>query len=84
MESSTTYPRTQVEDPKRPYWIWDVTAKKVLPYRRYSILHNAHNMAMNEAGWSKTVGYTVEVFDARTGKLLGQYTRTMHSVKFRR
>ena len=35
--------------------------------------------ALIAARWSK-VSVTIEVFDIRNGKLLGQYTRRLHTV----
>ena len=67
------------EAPKRPFRIWDADAKKDLPYRYYAIKANAHNAALIEVRWSK-VGVTLEVYDKRTAKLLGTYSRKLHTI----
>lgn len=66
---------------KRPYRIWDARAKKHLIGRNYAYERSAHNGALLIARWSK-VGESLEVYDARTGQLIGQYTRRLHFVSF--
>jgi hypothetical protein len=66
---------------KRPYRLWDAVTKAPVRWRCYAYPRNAHMGALIEARWGKP-GYAVEVYDIRTGALLGQYTRTPTSVKF--
>ena len=75
------YPRTEVEEPRRPFRLWDAVAKKQLQHRFYQYPKRAHLGALIEARWAE-IGTTIEVFDARNGRLLGQYTRRVNSVHF--
>lgn len=76
----TKYPRTEVEHPVRPYRIWVAKSptkfhyqeSAYLPHRHYVHELNAHRGAWLEAGWAPA-GTVLEVIDARTGKLCGQY-----------
>lgn len=68
-------------EPQRPYRLWDAQNKQNLRYRYYSDPKRAHIAALIEAKWSR-VGASIEVYDCRTGRLLGQYTRRVHSVDF--
>lgn len=74
-----SYPKSEFT--KRPYRIWNATAKQQLRYRYYSAAKRAHIGALIEARWAK-VGVTLEVFNANTGRLLGQYTRGVNDIKF--
>lgn len=76
-----TYPKTEVEQPRRPYRLWDANAKRQLRWRCYTSPRRAHLGALIEARWGE-VGTVIEVFDARTAALLGQYRRTPTSVTF--
>ena len=78
----------QQPDSVRPFRLWDATARAQMRWRYYADKHRAHNAALLEmhlpsdeiaARWSK-VSVTIEVFDIRNGKLLGQYTRRLHTV----
>jgi hypothetical protein len=73
------YPRS--EGTVRPYHLWNAVEKKPLRWRYYSDPRRAHVGALIEARWAK-VGTTIEVYHAGTGKLLGQYTRELHTIKF--
>lgn len=75
------YPTTEVEDPKRPFRLWNANEKKSLRWRCYAHLSRAHMGALIEVRWAK-VGATIEVFDARNAKLLGQYTRRLNDIQF--
>ena len=74
-----SYPRT--EGTKRPYRLWDAHNKVALRWRYYSDPRRAHVGALIEARWAK-VGVSIEVYNAATGRLLGQYTRRLHTVDF--
>jgi len=65
----------------RPFRLWDATAKAALRWRYYADKTRAHNAALIEARWA-AIGVSVEVFDIRNGKLLGQYTRRATTVTF--
>lgn len=66
----------------RPYRIWHAEYRKNLPGRNYTVLRNAHNSALAECRWAR-VGLTLEVYDVRNGRLMGQYTRKVDTVSFR-
>lgn len=74
-----TYPKA--EGTVRPYRLWDAKEKQQLRWRYYSDAKRAHMGALIECRWAK-VGATIEVFNALNGRLLGQYTRRLHSVNF--
>lgn len=65
----------------RPFRVWDATRKKHLIGKNYSDLHRAHNGALIEARWAK-IDQALEVYDVRTGRLLGQYVRKDGGVGF--
>lgn len=65
----------------RPYRLWDAVNRQNFRWRCYSDPKRAHMGALIEARWSG-IGATVEVYDARTGRLLGQYTRRVNSIQF--
>jgi len=50
-------------------------------WRYYADWKRAVNAAFIELKWS-AIGTVIEVIDIRTGKLLGQYKRTVNSVTF--
>ncbi len=63
----------------RPFRLWDTKEKRWLPHRCFGFRLNAHRAAMWEATLAK-IGVTIEVVNAETGKLLGQYTRGVKGV----
>lgn len=65
----------------RPYRLWDAVNRRNFRWRNYADPKRAHMGALIEARWSP-IGATVEVYDARTGRLLGQYTRRVDSIRF--
>lgn len=65
----------------RPYRLWDAVNRKNLRWRNYSEKKNAHIAALIEARWLP-IGSTIEVYDCRTQKLLGQYTRRIDTIRF--
>lgn len=65
----------------RPFRLWDANAKVAIRYRYYVHRRKAEMGALIEARYAK-VGTTIEVFNAETGRLLGQYTRKIHTVTF--
>lgn len=73
------YPR--VDDTERPFRIWDAKAKEALRWRYYAHLRNAHLGALVECRWAE-VGTVLEVYNVLTGKLMGQYRRGLHDIKF--
>jgi len=78
-ERRLMYPTT--DRTARPYRLWDANAKAALRFRYYSDPKRAHLGALIECRWSK-IGVTIEVYDAGSGRLLGQYTRRVDSIKF--
>lgn len=74
-----TYPRH--EETVRPYRLWDAKARAQVRYRYYSDLKRAHMGALIETRWAQ-VGTTIEVFNAHSARLLGQYTRGVNAVRF--
>jgi hypothetical protein len=77
----THYPIAEIEEPRRPYRLWNAKEKQPLRWRNYSSPRNAHLGALIEARWGE-IGTVIEVYDSRTAALLGQYKRTVHSVAF--
>jgi len=65
----------------RPFRLWDATAKKNLRWRNYADPKRAHMGALIECRWSG-IGQSIEVYDVRTGRLLGQYTRRVNKIQF--
>lgn len=65
------YPKSEAT--VRPYHLWNANLKKAVRYRYYSDKKRAHNGALLECKWSGKVGTVIEVYNAHTGKLLGQY-----------
>lgn len=79
--ASSKYPKTDAD--KRPFRIWVAKLPGIkyhgpliplafAPHRYYSEAIRAHRAAWLEAGWAPA-GTVLEVVDARTSKLLGQY-----------
>jgi hypothetical protein len=66
---------------RRPFRIWNAVEKKHVPGRAYSHWRNAQDGALQIVRWGK-VGDAVEVYDVRTGKLIGQYVRKPTTVWF--
>jgi hypothetical protein len=69
------------KESSRHFRLWHAQEKKPLRWRCYVHHRNAHVGALIEARFAKP-GETIEVFDCRTGRLLGQYTRKLHDIKF--
>lgn len=66
---------------KRPFRLWDSVAKRDMCYRYYQIKRNALDGALLETRWAK-VGATIEVYDCRTGSLLGIFQRHTTTISF--
>jgi hypothetical protein len=77
--SETTYPKSDAE--KRPFRLWDEKKKVQVRWRYFADWRRAVNAAFIELKWSE-VGTVIAVIDIRTGRLLGQYKRTINSVTF--
>jgi hypothetical protein len=69
------------KDCARPFRLWDPRTKKHLVGKNYGNAHRAHDGALIAIRWGK-VDDTIEVYNATTGKLEGQYTRKVNSVMF--
>jgi hypothetical protein len=65
----------------RPFRLWDAVKKENVRWRYFADKKRAHMAALVECRWL-AVGATIEVYDCRTGKLLGQYTRRVDSIRF--
>lgn len=62
-------------DSVRHFRLYDATANKMVPYRCYKWVRNAHNAALLEVRWDR-LDHKYEVLDiARSNKLLGVYWR---------
>lgn len=68
-------------DSARPYRLWDVRLRRDVPHRYFSDPKRCHMAALCEARWMK-VGCAMEVYDARTGRMLGQYYRNVDTIRF--
>jgi hypothetical protein len=79
--SSRSGPYKVNSDTKRPYRIWDAKGRKHVTGRAYTYWRNAQNGALQIVRWGK-VGDAVEVYDIRTGRLIGQYVRKPKFVWF--
>lgn len=75
------YNESTIEDPKRPFRLWDAVTNKHLPWRCFSNQRNAHMGALFECAWRPN-GAVLEVYDTTNGTLLGQYFRDGEVVKF--
>lgn len=82
MKPHTPNPFPITNCPVRPFHLWDPKAKKRYRSKYYSDPKRAHMGALFEARWS-SVGATIEVFNASTGKLMGQYTRKVNEIQFK-
>ena len=65
------YPRNR--DTSRPYRLWNATERKPMRWRYYNNAKRAVDGSLKEGQYMRP-GTTVEVFDARNGTLLAQYT----------
>jgi len=81
MSRAGNSPYLITEITKRPYRIWDAKAKKHCVGRAFTYWRNAQNAALQIVRWGK-IGAAVEVYDIRTGKLIGQYVRKPTTVWF--
>jgi len=66
---------------RRPFRLWSPKLKAEYRWRYYADWKRAVNAAFIELKWS-AIGTVIEVIDIRTGRLLGQYKRTITSVTF--
>lgn len=73
--------RPRSEGTARPYRLWNARECCVLRWRYYSDHKRAHMGALIECRWSP-VGTTIEVYNANSGRLLGQYRRGVADIKF--
>jgi hypothetical protein len=65
----------------RPFRLWDAVNRKNIRWRYYEDKKRAHMAALIECRWLP-IGASIEVYDCRTGRLLGQYTRRVDSIRF--
>jgi hypothetical protein len=65
----------------RPFRLYDPIRRRNYRWRCYSDGKRAHMGALIEARWAG-IGETIEVYDVRTGRLMGQYTRRVDSITF--
>lgn len=69
------------EGSARPFHLWNPKEKVAYRWRYYSDPKRAHLGALIECRWAD-VGTVIEVYNAQTGKLLGQYRRRLHDIAF--
>ena len=79
--SRVSAPYPVVPEVRRPFRIWNAKDKKHVPGRAYTHWRNAQDGALQIVRWGK-VGDAVEVYDVRTGRLIGQYVRKPTTVWF--
>lgn len=75
--TETKYPLwkdTHDEPVKRPFRLWNAIEKRDMVHRYYSIEFNSLKAALFEAAFA-TVGTSIEVYDCRTARHLGTFTR---------
>lgn len=72
-----------IKDTVRPFRIWNATDRRNEPHRCYATERRALDSALLLVRWAK-VGVSLEVYDARTAKWLGLYTRKVNSISFTR
>ena len=65
----------------RRYHLWNANERADIRWRYYMHVRSAHLGALIECRWSE-VGTTIEVYDAESYTLVGQYTRTPTAIKF--
>jgi len=80
-EQRYTWNRESRGEAVRPFRLWDAVHRRNIQWRYYSDPKRAHLGALIECRWSP-IGHSIEVYDCRTGRLLGQYTRRLHAVQF--
>lgn len=68
-------------DAARPYRLWNVKLKQNMRWRYYKDKRNAHIGALIEARWECKPGEAIEVYDARNGRMICQYVRTVDGVR---
>jgi hypothetical protein len=66
----------------RPFHLWNANEKTAVRWRYYSDSRRAHMGALYEARWARRIGTTIEVYNANTGRLLGQYTLRVNGIDF--
>ena len=80
-EERYTWDEDERGEATRPFRLWDAVNRTNLRWRNYSDKKRAHVAALIEARWLP-IGATIEVYDCRNGKLLGQYTRRVDTIRF--
>ena len=65
----------------RPFRIYDSKTKEFLRWRYYSDSRRCHIGALIEIRWAE-VGSVYEVIDVSIGRMIGQYKRGVHDIKF--
>ncbi len=73
--------REQRGEATQPFRLWDAKNRIDMRWRYYTTEKRAKNGALLEVRWLQ-VGASIEVYDVRTGRLCGQYTRRVNSVDF--
>lgn len=68
---------------KRPFRLYNPKTKTFYQWRCYKYHRNATIAALIECKWAQ-IGTTIELIDVRTSKMIGQYTRRVASVTFRK
>lgn len=68
-------------DSVRPFRFWDSLTNKQMKYRYYGLIRSAHLGILWELKLAKP-GQVFQLIDVRNGRLLGEYKRTLDSIKF--
>ena len=71
-----------IKESVRPFRLWNPKTSSQVPHRCYSDERRAQDKALSIARWDLKVGESLEVIDVRGGKLLGVYTRRVHTIDF--
>lgn len=72
------YPKS--EGRARPFHLWDANERKQVRGRCYGDVNRAHDAALVQCRQWSGIKQTIEVYNAKNGKLLGQYTRRINHV----
>lgn len=76
------YPRpAEDQEVKRPFRVWDWRRNQHVVGRCYKHVRRALDGALLIVRWA-AIGDTFEIYDVRTGQLLGRYLRTPTGIKF--
>lgn len=79
---ATSYPRIDNgEEIARPYRLWNPKESELVRWHWYKYAHRAHDRITSIMRWMQP-GTVIEIIDYRTGRLIGQYKRTLAGVNW--